>query len=903
MATSCIMNYALLSPHTIKHNFKIWNFWGSNAPLVRPRHRHFQLGISASVAPKEEGVNAPLSKKASIGDNIVRTTTTRKTVENALCLETLEQVSCSKGGKPFLEIEKGWELQDILHFSDQSSSDLRGKEESLSSESSSATQSEMQEVIINKNRVTVQDRTQKLCIYFNGSFELRKKKDLEELLVACGQVELPTELHSPDHWQVKRLGGNGGAVEIKWSNAAVLRILCAGEDLSLLHSEGFSNHRLHDPLWASKLEEGFVCEFTVDNAATDVEMAEVVLDMRISGHWFGGGHFMRQHWPLNLGEFEVGPFFPFDNGPNGTNTLLSPQWMTSKGLLVLANPDTPYFHVGLNAPQMGPHDGWIQRTWGVGVQNLSREYLPYESRGTGDGKLRLQARSTYRCKEMLHPLRDWAPHGHLEHHDTRTISLQFALCAHRNVKEASMAALKTLNRPPNPPPKAMVDAPIWTTWARYHAKVDQVKVERFANEIVARGLQRSVMEIDDKWQSKYGDFQFDPVKFPQPRAMVELLHALGFKVTLWIMPFAEENSNAYREGAPKGYFIKSDSPATRKLKPGFFHWWQPVPAAALDVTNPEAVDWFVGRLRKLQEDYLIDGFKFDAGEPCFLPTRFRTHTPIPSPTEYTRLYVQEVASKFDYSEVRTGHKTNDVPLLTRMGDRFSTWSSSNGLRSIIPTLLTSGLLGYPFCLPDMIGGNAYFGRKPDVELMVRWAQANALMPAMQFSIAPWDLSAEADKLCKAVLDLRAEVTAYIFSVMEETCKVLAPVCRPMWWLDPDDPETFLIGDQFVIGDDIIVAPVVVKGQKKRDVYLPRGTWTELLNPTVQHEGPVWLRDTDAPLHKIPIYRRLHPSPSPFSLPQNDTSESLLSTIISSTAVSPGALQLADIGESEQTVAC
>ena len=65
--------------------------------------------------------------------------------------------------------------------------------------------------------------------------------------------------------------------------------------------------------------------------------------------------------------------------------------------------------------------------------------------------------------------------------------------------------------------------------------------------------------------------------------------------------------------------------------------------------------------------------------------------------------------------------------------RFSTWSTSNGLRSVIPTLLTSGLLGYPFCLPDMIGGNAYFGRKPDVELLVRWAQANALMPAMQVS--------------------------------------------------------------------------------------------------------------------------------------------------------------------------
>ena len=63
-------------------------------------------------------------------------------------------------------------------------------------------------------------------------------------------------------------------------------------------------------------------------------------------------------------------------------------------------------------------------------------------------------------------------------------------------------------------------------------------------------------------------------------------------------------------------------------------------------------------------------------------------------------------------------------------------------------------MGYPFCLPDMIGGNAYFGRRPDRELLVRWAQANALMPAMQFSIAPWDAGADVAELCRASLALR-----------------------------------------------------------------------------------------------------------------------------------------------------
>lgn len=113
-----------------------------------------------------------------------------------------------------------------------------------------------------------------------------------------------------------------------------------------------------------------------------------------------------------------------------------------------------------------------------------------------------------------------------------------------------------------------------------------------------------------------------------------------------------------------------------------------------------------------------------AGEPCFLPPQFETYVAIPHPTEYTQRYVRDLAGQFagGVSEVRTGHKTQGIALLTRMGDRFSTWGEYNGLRSIIPTLLTSGLLGYPFTLPDMIGGNAYFGQRPDTELMVRWTQ-------------------------------------------------------------------------------------------------------------------------------------------------------------------------------------
>jgi len=390
------------------------------------------------------------------------------------------------------------------------------------------------------------------------------------------------------------------------------------------------------------------------------------------------------------------------------------------------------------------------------------------------------------------------------------------------------------------------------------------------------------MEIDDRWQVAYGDLSFDPKKFSNPVAMIEELHNLGFKVTTWVHPFVEEKSAAYKEGSAKGYFVGCDSSGAERKggpmgwlhnrlhggpppvvpiapggsAPGFFAWWNTPPVAALDVTNPEAVDWFVGRLRALQDATGIDGFKFDAGEPCFLPSRPRTHAPLSTPAEYTRLYVQRVAGEFagGVSEVRTGHMTQDVAVFCRMGDRFSTWDAANGLRSLIPTLLTSGLLGYPFCLPDMIGGNAYFNCSPDAELMVRWAQANALMPAMQFSIAPWDLSKEAESLVTSALALRERMEDLLLTLADEAAQTLMPICRPLWMLAPGDEQTFQIHDQFALGDQVIVAPVVHRGARRRDVYLTEGAWRDASDGS-RVRGGQWLRDVPTPLHHLPVFVR------------------------------------------------
>ena len=711
-------------------------------------------------------------------------------------------------------------------------------------------------------------------------------------------------------------------------------------------------------------------------------------------YWYGGCHLMRQFWPLDGACLETGPFYQFDNGPNGINTLCEPTWVNTMGMLVTVDPNTKFLHVGMNAPVVGSSDEPIsdrkgrldahahastaassmrapgsdavaalpvrrRRRWAVGVQNLFRDVLPIGNRrhldrrgrlgggrrrddclngawggfydaifgdngimGTnkdnetadGDGQLRIQARTSYACEDIDHPLRDWRG-GSSSGDDELPASaaaLDIELSFWDNVRDATRAALGALRKPERRMDTTMISNPTWTTWANFHWSIDEKKVLAFAKDIVDRDLDHCVLEIDDKWQTKYGDLEFDASKFPDPKAMVDCLHRLGFMVTLWVIPFVEENSDAYTEGRARGFFVRSrdcsgpevgrvDAAATRrqpsresvslfewarnsledlvfgKLKPGFFRWWHAEPVVALDVTNPEAVAWFLRRLRSLQDRYGIDGFKFDAGEPCFLPGRFETQRRLVNPSEYTHLWVSEVASKFPLAEVRCGHRTQSAPLLTRMGDRFSTFDLGNGLQSLIPTLLTSGVLGYPFCLPDIVGGNAYFGCNPDSELLVRWAQANALMPAVQFSIPPWKFDGALEHVRNALL-LRARIgLPQIRQLLPAASERLEPICRPLWWLDPYDENTYDISDQFALGQNIVVAPVVERGAVSRDVYLPvsGSTWIEIdasfdidshqqihNGRCINEEGPTrvpggsWIRDVDAPISKLPCYLRV-----------------------------------------------
>jgi myogenesis-regulating glycosidase len=530
------------------------------------------------------------------------------------------------------------------------------------------------------------------------------------------------------------------------------------------------------------------------------------------GYWYGQGEFINQLWPLNRFMLWEDDLISIDNGPTGLLNIQTPAWLTSEGIGVLVHSQV---RVGLNQPPAS----YPRFVWDVGPGQAPFDRRPpADPGGLGDGKLTLS-----------------------------DPNLHYEIMVAADLPSAFHKLVVRLGHPGSTPPSELFSRPTWTTWARFKSDVNEAVVLNFAREIVEHVYPYHVFEIDDRWQVYYGDLSFDPVRFPDPRGMVDELHRLGFKVTAWVIPFLEPASAAFVEGAARGYLVNNVAG-----KPYLVPWWQGN-GGLLDVTNPAALDWFLERLRSLQAETGLDGFKFDAGEAIFLPRDAVVAVP-GHRNNYTHRYVEFAARNFALTEVRPGWRNQTEPIFFRQWDKTTKWGHANGLRSVIPGLLSLVLTGYPFILPDMVGGNAY-GDTADAELMMRWAQLTALLPAMQFSLAPWEYGAECDRVCRQCADMHVAFAPVIFRLAQEAARTGQPIIRPVLWLAPHDERALLCDDQFLLGDDILVAPVVHPGQRARNVYLPPGTWRDHWTDQVML-GPLAIQEYPVPIDILPIFHRI-----------------------------------------------
>jgi len=406
------------------------------------------------------------------------------------------------------------------------------------------------------------------------------------------------------------------------------------------------------------------------------------------------------------------------------------------------------------------------------------------------------------------------------------------------------------------PDNLLFTAPQYNTWIELMYNQNQADILKYARNIISNGLPAGVIMIDDTWQEAYGVWNFHPGRFSNPKAMIDELHAMGFKVMLWICPFVSPDQYQICKeiSKNKGFLMQkeqADGCYAFAKQPVLINWWNGY-SHVLDFTNPSAVKWFDNQLHRLVKDYGVDGFKFDAGDFKYYPVdenavSMRDVTP----NEHARLFA-EFGLEYPLNEYRACWKMGGRPLVQRLRDKKHNWTD---LQNLIPNMLIENLSGYTFSCPDQIGGGEFSSfsenAKIDQDLIVRSAQCHALMTMMQFSVAPWRiLDSTHLAAVKIAVNLRMKFTSEILKLVENSAKTGDPIMYSLELLYPNQGFDS-ITDQFFLGKDLLVAPMLKKSDTARSVILPKGKW-------LADDGKTYFGgktyQINVPLNRLPYFK-------------------------------------------------
>jgi alpha-glucosidase len=429
-----------------------------------------------------------------------------------------------------------------------------------------------------------------------------------------------------------------------------------------------------------------------------------------------------------------------------------------------------------------------------------------------------------------------------------------AVQAGGTLREAFVAACAKHFPPRGAVPGAIPDTlfftrPQYNTWIELMYDQNQADIMKYAQGVVDNNFPTGVLMVDDNWQKYYGNFEFKPDKFPAPHDMVKALHAQGFRVMLWVCPFVSADSREFRMLHEKNLLIKNS-----RGEAAIINWWNGY-SACYDFSNPEAVKYFTAQLRQMQTEYGIDGFKLDAGDVQFYTDPdLRFFDPKMTAVDACRAW-SLVGAEFPFNEYRASWKVAGEPLVQRLADKSYSW---NAVRLLLPEMLGAGLLGYAYTCPDMIGGGQFTDflnidqTKMNEELIVRSCQVHALMPMMQFSVAPWRILGKTSlDICRRYAQLHQSMSGYILELARNAAATGEPIVRHLEYEFPHQGFAEC-RDQLMLGSKYLVAPMLEQGNS-RQVVLPRGKWKDDRGKIFS--GPAKIT-CDAPLERLIYFEKV-----------------------------------------------
>jgi alpha-glucosidase len=412
--------------------------------------------------------------------------------------------------------------------------------------------------------------------------------------------------------------------------------------------------------------------------------------------------------------------------------------------------------------------------------------------------------------------------------------------------------------------------------------VPESRVREIADGFRRNKIPADVIYLDIDYMDGYRVFTWDKKRFPDPLRLISDLKTQGFQTVLTIDPGikVDENYSVYKDGQRAGIFVKNPDGTElhRDVWPGA--------SAFPDFTNAKAREWWGGQFKK-NVDEGVAGFWNDMNEPgvfmndksekpeiLYHPAKtFPYDTPhagdgLPGThLRYHNVFGMQMA-RATFEGLKKLRPDKRPFVLTRAGfagvQRYSAvWTGDNyaswdHLALSIPMLTNFSVSGVPFVGCD-VGG---FNDRPSPELYARWLQAAVFTPFLRsHSVGwagnkePWEYGDEFTAINRSTVELRYRFLPYIYTLFHEHERTSMPVMRPLWFEFPSDKQTYLIADEYLLGRDVLVAPVIKEGLRERDVYLPAGeNWIDWWTGERYDGGKSY--QVKVPIDRLPLFVRV-----------------------------------------------
>ena len=445
-----------------------------------------------------------------------------------------------------------------------------------------------------------------------------------------------------------------------------------------------------------------------------------------SGDWYGGGQIYDQKWPLQYNTVPLQPYLPNDmfykekHHKQHTNTFgntVERFWISSKGVGIIVDSSVPLL---------------------VSINETKSNLLCFSA-------------------DVNHPRYSGT--------EMATSVLAYKICKQPDAKKIyNLLYSKHFEMPLEKPDLKIMMYPSFTSQPRFGSNMTENALNRYTKQFKltfdqAVKFDKLFYEIDGNFSSAFGNFDMDYKIFPHSAQIISIMKEDGYLVTASMTPMINKNSK---------YFDSQSSLWLQDIQHhnlGLSRWYHGL-GSVIDVTNEKAVTWYRSQLKTMMKEFGLYAFKFYACESNFIPKVSHNVDQTLNPGKFVTGFVtmiENLNEEVSVMQTTCGYQSQKFPVYVQLAKKESRWDSANGLQSIIPAVLTLGIMGYPFVIPDIVGGSGYSvnisdtSEVPDKELYIRWLQVAIYMPVLKFSFTPWDLGKDVVDVAVPLLKHRKNV--------------------------------------------------------------------------------------------------------------------------------------------------